>query len=57
MLEDTGGSSVRKISLAVLLAAAMLITGCYTRAYREAVEAQQAQSLQRNTSPVMGHTK
>ena len=42
---------MRKISLAVLLATVVFISGCYTRAYREAV--QQAQSQQNNPNQVV----
>ena len=42
---------MHKISLVVLLAAAVCISGCYTRAYREAV--QQARSQQSNSNSVV----
>ena len=42
---------MHKISLAVLLATAVFISGCYTRAYREAV--QQARSQQSNANSVV----
>lgn len=46
---------MHKISLVVLLAAVVFISGCYTRAYREAV--QQAQSQQSNANPVVSQAK
>ena len=46
---------MHKISLTVLLAAAVLLSGCYTKTYvraMQAQQAQQAQSLQNNTNQV-----
>lgn len=45
---------MHKISLIVLLAATVLISGCYTRSYVQALKAQQAQYLQGNTNQVAG---
>jgi hypothetical protein len=39
-----------KISLVVLFTAAVLVSGCYTKAYREAFAAQQAQQAQQTQS-------
>jgi hypothetical protein len=54
MLQESGGTSMSKISLIVLFAAAVLVSGCYTKAYREALATQQAQSSQNNTNQVAG---
>ncbi len=43
---------MHKISLTVLLAAAVLLSGCYTKAYVRAMQAQQAQSFQNNSNQV-----
>jgi hypothetical protein len=40
---------MNKIALIVLFATAVFISGCYTRAYREAVQ----QSQQRGATPVV----
>jgi hypothetical protein len=46
---------MHKISLIVLLAAAVLASGCYTKAYvRETLKAQQTQSVQNNTNQAAG---
>jgi hypothetical protein len=51
----TGGTAMHKISLIVLLAATVLTSGCYTKAYvQQMLKAQQAQSLQSNASPAAG---
>ena len=42
---------MHKISLTVLLAAAVLLSGCYTQTYVRAMQAQQAQN---NTNQVAG---
>jgi PBP1b-binding outer membrane lipoprotein LpoB len=42
---------MHKISLIVLLAGAVLLSGCYTKAYRNAMN-QQAQSVKSNTNQV-----
>ncbi len=44
---------MQKISLIVLLAATVLMSGCYTKAYvQQTLKAQQAQSLQSNANQV-----
>ena len=45
---------MHKISLIVLLAAAVLLSGCYTQTYVRAMQAQQAQQAQNNTNQVAG---
>lgn len=45
---------MRKVSLIVVIATAVLATGCYTRAYQEAVRAQQTQSAQSTTNQLVG---
>jgi hypothetical protein len=46
---------MHKISLIVLLAAAVFISGCYTKAYvREMTKTQQTHSVQSNTNQVAG---
>jgi hypothetical protein len=46
---------MHKISLIVLLAAAIFVSGCYTRAYvREMNNAQKTQSAQTNTNQIAG---
>jgi outer membrane murein-binding lipoprotein Lpp len=47
---------MHKISLIVLLAATVLMSGCYTKAYVQQLKAQQAQSLQSNANQVAGQT-
>ncbi len=43
---------MRKISLIVLLAAAVSLSGCYTKSYVRAMLNQQTQSLPNNTNQV-----
>jgi hypothetical protein len=46
---------MHKISLIVLLTAAVSVSGCYTKTYlRERAKAQQTQSSQTNTNQVAG---
>jgi PBP1b-binding outer membrane lipoprotein LpoB len=46
---------MHRISLIVLLAAALFVSGCYTKAYvREMNNAQQTQSAQTNTNQMAG---
>jgi hypothetical protein len=46
---------MNKISLIVALAAALFVSGCYTKAYvREMNNAQQTQSAQNNTNQITG---
>ena len=48
---------MHKISLIVLLAAAIFLSGCHTKTYvRETLKAQQTQSVQNNTNQVAGQT-
>ena len=41
-----------KISLTMLLAATVLLSGCYTKSYVRAMQAQQTHSLQNDTNQV-----
>ena len=41
-----------KISLTMLLAATVLLSGCYTKSYVRAMQALEAQSRQNNTNQV-----
>lgn len=43
---------MRKISLVVLLAAALLVSGCYTKSYVRAMQNQQTQSVPSDTNQV-----